>query len=197
MYSVMEASIVERFNRMLKNDMCKQFTHNGNYQWIDILPRLVSNYNARKHRTINMCPVDVTPAVVDRLVTVYNRVKIAALARYKIGDSVRVSKFKTVFDKGYTPNWSTEVFKIIKVQQTNPVTYLLEDSRGVFIAGGFYEYELHSVANSDMHLVEKVLRKKRNEVYVKWLGFGEWCNLHNLWIHKVNCVVKLIFIIKI
>ena len=64
MYSVMEASIVERFNRMLKNDMCKQFTHNGNYQWIDILPRLVSNYNARKHRTINMRPVDVTPAVV-------------------------------------------------------------------------------------------------------------------------------------
>ena len=69
-----------------------------------------------------MRPVDVTPAVVDRLVTVYNRVKIAALARYKIGDSVRVSKFKTVFDKGYTPNWSTEVFKIIKVQQTNSVT---------------------------------------------------------------------------
>jgi len=69
-----------------------------------------------------MRPVDVTPAVVDRLLTVYNRVKIAAPAQYKVGDSVRVSKFKTVFDKDYTPNWSTEVFKIIKVQQTNSVT---------------------------------------------------------------------------
>ncbi|KYN16160.1 hypothetical protein ALC57_11592, partial [Trachymyrmex cornetzi] len=146
--------------------------------------RLVSNYNARKHRTISMRPVDVTPGIADRLlVTVYNRVKIAAPARYKVGDSVRVSKFKTVFDKGYTPNWTAEVFKIIEVQQTNPVTYLLQDSRGEPIAGGFYEYELHSVANPDVHLVEKVLRKRGNEVYVKWLGFD---NSYNSWIHKDN-----------
>ena len=84
--------------------------------------------------------------------------KDAALAPYKVFDSVCMSKFKTVFDKlRYTPNWSTEVFKIIKVQQTNSVTYLLKDSRGKSIARGFYE--LHSVANSDVHLVEKVLRK--------------------------------------
>jgi len=90
-------------------------------------------------------------SIADRLLTmVYNRVKIATPARYKVSDSVRVSKFKIVFDKGYTPNWSTEVFKIIKVQQTNPVTYLLEDFCGKFIVGGFYEYELHSVANSDV-----------------------------------------------
>jgi len=59
----------------------------------------------------------------------------------KVGDSVRVSKFKTVFDKCYTPNWNTEIFKIIKMQQTNPVTYLLEDFCGKSIAGGFYEYK--------------------------------------------------------
>jgi len=63
------------------------------------------------------------------------------------------------------------------------VTYLLEDFCGKFIAGGFYEYELHSVANSDVYLVEKVLRKRGNEVYVKWLGFD---NSHNSWIHKDN-----------
>ncbi|XP_018357364.1 PREDICTED: uncharacterized protein LOC108757448 [Trachymyrmex cornetzi] len=131
-----------------------------------------------------MRPVDVTPVIADRhLTAVYNRVKIAALARYKVRDSVRVSKFKTVFDKGYTPNWATEVFKIIKVQQTNPVTYLLEVSRGESIAGGFYEYELHRDANPDVHLVKKVLRKRGNEVYVKWLGFY---NSHNSWIHKDN-----------
>ena len=50
---------------------------------------------------------------------------------------------------------SFKIFKIIKVQQTNPVTYLLENSREESIAGGFYEYELHSVANPDIHLVER------------------------------------------
>jgi len=183
-YSVMKASIVERFNRTLKNNMWKMFTLNGNYKWIDALSRLVVEYNARKHRTIGMKPIDVTPAIADKLLnTVYNNVKIAAPARFKVGDSVRVSKFKTIFDKGYTPNWTTEVFKIAKVQKTNPATYILEDSRGNPIAGGFYEYELHHVANPDVYLMEKVIRKKGDEVYVKWLGLDK---SHNSWIHKKN-----------
>ncbi|XP_011684314.1 PREDICTED: uncharacterized protein LOC105447805 [Wasmannia auropunctata] len=177
------ASVVERFNRTLKNSMWKQFTHNGNCRWIDLLPRLMSEYNARKHRTIGMRPIDVTPAIVNKLTTVYNRVEIAAPARFKVGDSVRVSKFKTIFEKGYTTNWTTEVFKIIKVQKTNPATYLLKDSRGKPIAGEFYEYELHRVANPDVYLVEKVLRKRGNEVYVKWLGLDD---SHNSWIYKDN-----------
>jgi len=100
----MKTSVVERFNRTLKNDMWKQFTLNGNYRWIDLLPHLVSEYNARKHRTIGMRPIDVTPAIADKLLTmVYSRIKIAAPARFKVGDSV-VSKFKIMFKKGYTPN---------------------------------------------------------------------------------------------
>ena len=58
-YSTLKASIVERFNRTLKSDMWMMFTLNGNYKWIDELPRLVSDYNARKHRTIGMRPADV------------------------------------------------------------------------------------------------------------------------------------------
>jgi len=116
-----------------------------------------------------MRPIDVTPAIADKLLTtVYNHIKIATPAKFKVGDPVRVSKFKTIFEKGYTPNWTTEMFKIVKVQKTNPVTYLLEDSRGKPIAGGFYEHELHRVANPDIHLVEKVLHKRRNKGYVKW-----------------------------
>jgi hypothetical protein len=131
-----------------------------------------------------MRPIDVTPTIADKLLTtVYNRIKIAAPARFKVGDSVRVSKFKTIFEKGYTPNWTAEVFKIVKVQKTNPVTYLLEDSRGNSVSGGFYEYELHRVVNPDVYLVEKVLRKRRNEVYVKWLGLD---NSHNSWICNDN-----------
>ena len=181
-YTVMKASVVERFNRTLKNDMWKMFTLNGSYKWADDLSRLVSNYNNRKHRTINMRPSDVTPATAKRLLsTVYSRVKIAGPAKFKLGDAVRVSKFKTIFEKGYTPNWSTEIFKIVKVQQTNPVTYLLEDWRGNPIEGGFYEHELLKAAVPDVYLVEKILRRKGDKVFVKWLGFD---NVHNSWINK-------------
>ena len=111
----------------------------------------------------------------------YSGIKIAALGKFKLGDSVRVSKYKTIFEKGYTPNWSTEVFKIVKVRQTNPVTYLLEDWRGNPIEGGFYEYELLKAAVPGVYLVEKILRRKDDKVFVKWLGFDKE---HNSWINK-------------
>lgn len=183
-YSVMKASVVERFNRTLKNNMWKTFTLNGSYKWIDELPRLLSDYNHRKHRTIGIRPIDVTPVVAKRLLsTVYSHVKIAAPTRFKVGDPVRISKFKTIFEKGYTPNWSTEIFYIVKTQRTNPATYLLKDYQGKPIAGGFYEHELQRVSNPDVYLVEKILRKRGNEVYVKWLGMD---NSHNSWIDKTN-----------
>ncbi|XP_011869582.1 PREDICTED: uncharacterized protein LOC105562976 [Vollenhovia emeryi] len=185
-YSIMKASVVERFNRTLKNAMWKMFTLNGSYKWTDLLPRLTAEYNARKHRTIGMRPVDVTPAVANRLLkTVYSHVKIAGPARFKVDDAVRVSRYKTIFEKGYTPNWTTEVFKIVTVQHTNPVTYLLQDYRGEPVAGAFYEYELHRATNPDVYLVEKVLRRKGDKVYVKWLGFD---GSHNSWIDKNNVV---------
>ncbi|XP_036146974.1 uncharacterized protein LOC118647008 [Monomorium pharaonis] len=115
----------------------------------------------------------------------YSHYKVVGPAKFKVGDSVRVSKYKIIFEKGYTPNWTTEVFKIVKVQRTNPVTYLLEDYRGTSIAGAFYEHELHRATHPDVFLVEKVLRRKGNEVYVKWLGFD---GSHNSWIHKDNVI---------
>jgi len=109
------------------------------------------------------------------LTTVYNRVKIAGPAKFKVGDSVRVSKYKT--------NWTTEVFKIVKVQRTNPVTYLLEDYRGKSVVGAFYE--LLGAADPDVYLVEKILRMRGDKIYMKWLGSD---NSHNSWIHKDNVI---------
>jgi len=115
-----------------------------------------------------MKPTDVTPA--EKLLnTVYSDIKIAAPTRFKVGDSVRVNKYKIIFEKGFTPNRTTEVFKIVEVQKTNPATFILKDSRGNPVAGEFYEYELQRVANPD--------------VYVKWLGLDK---SHKSWIHKNN-----------
>jgi len=162
------------------------FMLNGNYKWIDLLPRLVLNYNARKHRMIGMRPVDVTPAVAERLLAiVYSAIKIAGPAKFKVGDLIHMSKYKMVFEKGYTSNWTTKVFKIVKVQRTNSVTYLLEDYRGKSIAGAFYEYGLHRAIHPDIYLVEKVLHRRGNEVYVKWLGFD------GSQFMDTQCVVKI------
>ncbi|KAL6418634.1 hypothetical protein ACFW04_011943 [Cataglyphis niger] len=128
-----------------------------------------------------MQSVDVIAIAERLLATMYSGIKIAGPTKFKVGDSVRVSKYKMIFEKGYTLNWTTEMFKIVKVQRTNPVTYLLEDYRGKFIAGGFYEFKLRRANYPDVYLVEKVLRRRSDEVYVKQLGFD---GLHNSWIHK-------------
>jgi len=87
-------------------------------------------YQSTTHEGIGQSvrPIDVTPAIADKLLTtVYSRIKIVAPVRFNVSDLVRVSKYKTLFEEGYMPNWTIEVFKITKVQKTNPVTYLLED----------------------------------------------------------------------
>lgn len=180
-----KAAIVERFNRTLKNRMWKEFSFRGTFKWIDILQSLVDHYNNTKHRTIDMKPNDVN-VLNERMLlnTVYNYIfPIRAKAKFKIGDLVRVSRYKHIFAKGYTPNWTTEVFRIKTVQPTNPVTYLLIDLEGHDINGSVYPEELQLVKNPDLYLVEKIIRKKRDKVYVKWLGFD---SRHNSWINIKN-----------
>jgi len=128
-YSNLKASIYERFNRTLKNNMWKKFSLRGNYKWLDILPRLIEAYNNRRHQTTGMKP---TEAVVNedavRRKFAYDKQRSAARKpKFNVGDKVRVSKLKHVFEKGYTPNWSTEIFTIDRVVKTKPVTYHLRD----------------------------------------------------------------------
>ncbi|KAJ8912365.1 hypothetical protein NQ315_014732 [Exocentrus adspersus] len=117
------------------------------------------------------------------LKTVYNHIKISGVRKFKVGDIVRISKNKHVFAKGYTPNWTTELFKITAVKITNPITCLLEDMRGQPIQGALYAEEVQKTTNPDVYLVEKVLRRKGQKIYVKWLGLDK---CHNSWIEKKN-----------
>ncbi|XP_031777505.1 uncharacterized protein LOC103318167 [Nasonia vitripennis] len=135
--------------------MWKLFSLRGSYKWLDILDLTLQ----KKSNSLNL----------------FKR------AKFKIGDKVRVSRIKEVFDKGYTPNWSTEVFTITRVSPTKPYTYHLKDYQDKPIAGGFYEEELLKTKYPDVYLIEKVLRKSGDRVYVKWLGFDD---THNSWINK-------------
>ena len=70
----------------------------------------------------------------------------------------------------YKSNWSTEIFTIKQIQYTNPTTYLLQDESKQDIRGGFYEQQLQVVKSPDVYLVEKVLKRKKDKDFVKWLG---------------------------
>ena len=95
--------------------------------------------------------------------------------KFKIGDMVRISKYKRkVFDKGYTPNWSEEVFTVDKIQYTNPITYKLKDLRGEDIQGSFYELELLE-AKQDVFRIDKIIRRdyKKKQALVSWKGYSD------------------------
>lgn len=106
------------------------------------------------------------------------------MAKFKVGDYVRLSKQRKTFDKSYTPNWTTEVFKVRKIQyNTDPITYLLKSYQNEDILGSVYAEEMQHVENPDEYLVEKILRRENGYVYVKWLGFSDE---HNSWISEEN-----------
>lgn len=181
-YSNLKASICERFNRTLKNKMWIQFSLRGNYKWLDILPTLIKAYNNTKHRTIGVKPSDVTSENENQILKRFStKARLLKKPKFKLNDKVRVSKVKQIFEKGYTPNWSTEIFTIVKVSKTNPVTYHLKDYKDQPVSGGFYEQELLKVKYPDVYLIEKVIKKRGNQIYVKWLGFDD---THNSWIDK-------------
>lgn len=187
-YSVKKASIAERLIRTLKMKMYKLFSLKGNYKWNDgTLNEVIREYNHTYHRTIGLKPVNVNKnnvkILLDRYANLSN--KIVKRYKFKVGDFVRISKYKGVFEKGYTPNWSAEIFKIIKLQKTSPPTYLIEDARNRVILGAFYEQELLKAKHPDIYLIEKVLKTRGKKVFVKWLGLP---SNENSWINKSNIV---------
>lgn len=185
-YSSKKSSVVERVNRTLKSMMYKKFSINGSFRWYNLLDDIVRKYNNTRHRTIHMKPIDVNEKNEKMLLkTVYSypTITYSQLPKFKISERVRISKFRGVFDKDYTPNWSNEIFTISKINYTNPITYLLVDAQNQPIKGCFYTEELQRVKHPDVYLVEKVLKKKGTKAFVKWLGFD---NSHNSWIDNTN-----------
>ena len=106
--------------------------------------------------------------------------------KFKVGDRVRISKYKNIFAKGYMPNWSEEVFVTKKVKNTVPWTYVINDLNSEEIVGRFYEKELQKT-NQEEFGIEKVIKRKGNKIYVKWKGYN---NSSNSLIDKANLVQR-------
>ena len=100
----------ERFIRTLKNKVFKYMTGISKNVYFDMLDDIVGKYNNTVHKTIKMKPIDVT----DDFYAEYNEDFNKTDSKFKVSDHVRISKYKNIFAKGYTPNWSEEVFLISK-----------------------------------------------------------------------------------
>ena len=133
--------------------------------YIDKLDDIVDEYNNTYHATIKMKPTDVKDnTYINTSKEINNKDP-----KFKVGDHVRISKYKNIFAKGYMPNWSEEVFVIKKVKNTVPWTYVINDLNGEEIIGTFYEKELQKT-NQEEFRIEKVIRRKGDKLYVKWKG---------------------------
>ena len=120
-YKEGKSVVAERFIRTLKNKLYKHMTAAGKNVYYDVLEDVVNKYNNTKHSTIKMKPIDVG----DNNKRVYIDEHNEKDSRFKVGDRVRISKFKNIFAKGYTPTWSSEIFIIDKINDTVPYEYNL------------------------------------------------------------------------
>ena len=137
-YNEGKSVVAETFISTLKNKLYKHMTATGKNVYYDVLDNVVNEYNNTKHSTIKMKPKDVG----NNNKRVYIDEQNEKSVRYNVGDRIRISKLKNVFTKGYTPNWSREIFIINKINDTVPYTYNLKDLNDEEIIGSFYDREL-------------------------------------------------------
>ena len=158
--------------------MFKYFSANSTRRYIDVLGGLVDRYNNTKHSSIKMAPVEASKKSNERKVfsnlygdDIYDEI---SKPRMKLGDTVRITKKKTIFDKGYIPRWTEEIFRISQVQHTykSISTYKITDTKGEEIQGSFYEQELQRTSQEGFR-IEKVIRRRGNKSLVKWLRYPD------------------------
>ena len=138
--------------------------------YIDKLDNIVDEYNNTYHRTVKMKPIDVKDNTY---------IDFDKEVNDNVGDHVRISRYKNIFAKGYTLNWSEEIFVIKEIKNTVPWIYVINDLNNEQIIGTFYENELQRT-NQEEFRIEKVI-KKGDKLYVKWKGYD---NSFNSWVDK-------------
>ena len=148
--------------------------------YIDKLGDMVNEYNNTYHRISNMKPIDVK----DNTYIDFSKDVNDKVSKFKVGDHVRTSKYKNIFAKGYTPNWSEEDSVIKKVKNTVPWTHVINDLNGEEIIGIFYKKEQQKTNPQELR-IEKVMKRKGDKLYVKWKGYDSSLNS---WIDKKDLI---------
>ena len=171
----------------MKNIMWKYFTANNTQKYIGFLPSMVERYNNTYHRSIKLTPSHARNQAnyqhVHNVLYAKVNARKAAAPKFHVGGKVRTTRKKDTSEKGFTPNWTEEVFIISSVKATKPPTYTIKDALGEPVPGIFYEQE-QKLCIQEMFRIERVLKKKKNQVFVKWKvysdAFNSWAPLTDL-----------------
>jgi len=145
-YSDKKAAIVERVQRTIRQRLGRLFTHQNNHNWIDHIQEIIDSYNNSYHRSINMKPADVRQEHIANIFARLFPEEAIKKPRFNVGDRVRITAKRTFLQKEYKKGWTDEIFVINRVQQTKPITYILEDESKEVLTGGFYAEELQNVS---------------------------------------------------
>ena len=146
-----KASVAERAIRTIKTKIDRYMQHTKSKNWIEVLDDIVDGYNHTPHSSHKIAPLDVTRGnqklVYKRLYPKRNK---SIACKLKVGDKVRKLREKTEYEKGYTQNWSDEIYEIVKVRQKHTVCwYKLADTSGEVLDGIWYYYQLNLVVRND------------------------------------------------
>ena len=155
--------VAERFIKTLKNKIYKYMTIIGKNVYFNVLDYIFKDYNDSIHSSIKMKPKDVKDNSFIKNVVEINEKD----PEFKMGDHVRISKYKNFFTKGYTRTWSEKNFIINKIQNTVPWAYSINDLNGKEIKGIFYQKELQKTDQKEFR-TEKAIKKKGDKLFVKW-----------------------------
>ena len=151
-------SMVERFNRTLKERIEPYFTEHQTKTWVDILASFSDNINHSVNGSIGMPPVEVNfdnaAMIRDKLYP--NRGKNVKCDKILVGDRVRVVLPKQVFDKGYRQAWTDEIFSVERIERSQGFClYILRDNNDTVLPRKFYLSELNFISRYEPSLVVK------------------------------------------
>lgn len=193
-----KAAYAERAIRTFKGILFKALTSNFTFRYLEIIQDVADTINARVHSSINIAPKDVND---DNILEIWNYVQEQRKLKrepkpkkpdIKLGDYVRVAKNKNMaMDKGFLPNFTDEIFKVVESIPRKPHVFKLEDYKNEKIEGIWYRPELLKVKKNEntLYRIDKILkhRKRRGikEVFVSWFGHS---SEHNSWIPEADVV---------
>jgi transposase InsO family protein len=188
-----KSSLVERFNRTLRDRIHRYLTAKSTGRFLNVLQDFVKAYNDSEHRSIGMSPNEVNKSNQSKLFDKMYETKAWKKIDTPLveGDLVRISKTRSSFERGYTPNWTREIFQIDKVLiNERPIVYIIKDYSGEKIRGTFYRHELQVVKEPKTYQIESILETRRRkggkkQFFVKWLGYPD---SFNSWINEEDMV---------
>lgn len=148
----------------------------GTLNWISFIDDIVKRYNNTVHSVTKLKPIEIKTRKQEQVLlrTVYKKINIFKIPKFKVNQPVRISKYRTIFSKSFYENYTFEVFYIEKIKIGDPNTYHLRDFKFEPIAGVFYEEELVPVLYPEYFVIEKTMKTKDpTKIKVFWRGYKE------------------------